>query len=148
MVWVPGEENKALCYVGIRNGPPAFGASVVRTDCTCGFYAVDQRKDVNPTHGPILGQVSGWGRYVRGETGWRAEKAYPKSFWLQAEQASEETMDVLKQFGVPIIVEVPQVLYNPQEEGWEDGNWEDEENGNSGATEVAGATEEDGEERD
>jgi hypothetical protein len=103
--------------------------------CTCGIYAKDTLEEViDAKYNGIYGQVYGWGRYVRGDQGWRAQYAYPKRFYLTRDFAramTPETVDFLREYRVPIFVEQPTMIYNPEEDGYEyRGN---EENWNFGA---------------
>jgi hypothetical protein len=100
--------------------------------CTCGIYAADSVDDTPDDDDVviILGQVYGWGRYVRGDSGWRAQFAYPKSFHLNANQA--EAVDPLRKYHVPIFIEQPIKIYDPAEDGYE--HREDEQNWNLGAS--------------
>jgi hypothetical protein len=100
--------------------------------CSCGIYAADSIDnapgDPDDTE-LVLGEVYGWGRYVRGDRGWRAQFAYPKSFHLRSNQA--EHVDPLRKYHVPIYIEQPMKIYDPVEEGYE--HREDDENWNLGA---------------
>jgi hypothetical protein len=87
----------------------------------------------------VLGEVYGWGRYIRGDIGWRAQYAYPKCFYLKANQMNH--VDFLRTFHVPIYIEQPIKIYNPEEDGYEHRN--DEAHGYFGAGEVTDAGEED-----
>lgn len=64
-----------------------------------------------------MGEVYGWGRYVRGEDGWRSQFSYPKAFHLRKDQSHR--VDMLKQYKVPIYLDTPLNVYDPQEEGYE-----------------------------
>jgi hypothetical protein len=75
----------------------------------------------------VLGEVYGWGRYIRGDEGWRSQYQYPKAFHLPVD-AAPEMLEGLKKYHVPIYVEQPQLLYNPAEEGYEDADRDDETN--------------------
>jgi len=103
--------------------------------CTCGIYAKDTLEEViDDKYEGIYGQVYGWGRYVRGDQGWRAQYMYPKRFYLTrnyAREISPETIDFLKTYRVPIFVEQPCLFYNPEEDGYE--YRDNEENWNFGA---------------
>lgn len=87
----------------------------------------------------ILGEVFGWGRYVRGGIGWRSQFAYPKSFYLKSSQVN--LIDHLRPYHVPIYVEQPVLIYNPEEDGYEHGTHEAHRN--LGAIKDAFAGEED-----
>lgn len=91
--------------------------------CTCGVYAKDTLEEVIETsYSGVYGQVYGWGRYVRGDKGWRAQYAYPKRFYLTRDFAramTPETVDFLRTYRVPIFVEQPTIIYNPEEDGYE-----------------------------
>jgi hypothetical protein len=101
--------------------------------CTCGFYAVNDREDI-PVHedddSAIIGEVYGWGRYVRGDYGWRAQYAYPKALYLTESQG--KYTEQLKQYRVPIFIERPLLAYSPLEDGFNEYR-QNEENWNSGA---------------
>lgn len=103
--------------------------------CTCGIYAKDTLDEViENKYDGIYGQVYGWGRYVRGDQGWRAQYMYPKRFYLTrnfAREISPDTIDFLRTYHVPIYVEQPTLLYNPEEDGYE--HRSNEENWNFGA---------------
>jgi hypothetical protein len=118
---------------GILPAPPVH--NVPAEFCSCGIYAKDTLDEViSATYKGIYGQVYGWGRYVRGDQGWRAQYAYPKRFYLTrnyAREISPDTLDFLRTYRVPIFVEQPTLLYNPEEDGYE--YRDDEENWNFGA---------------
>lgn len=115
-----------------------------RSECSCGIYAVNERGAVpsNDAGCTVYGLVYGWGRYVRGSNGWRAQYAYPKSFLLEPEQA--DVIEKLREYRVPIYVKQPTRMYDPAEDGY--GNGTDEENWNFGAGAQSHAGEDAGEE--
>ncbi len=108
--WPPGEALVANCHHGCKETP--------NQNCACGIYAVDSRKEALK-YGEFMGEVYGWGRYVRGDKGWRAQKAYPKSFYLEPGQ--ESLIDVLKVYRVPIFIRDPLRVYDPEEDGYTTG---------------------------
>jgi len=130
VAWLPDQALEAKC--------DASCGEVPRTDHTCGIYASDNRQGAIG-YGQVLGQVYGWGRYVRGDSGWKAQYAYPKCFYLIAEQV--ELIEPLKKYHVPIYIQQPMKIYNPAEEGY-DGYWTAEENGDSGADQISAAYQE------
>lgn len=83
---------------------------------TCGIYSADDTPG-SDGYGSVLGQVYGWGRYIRGSKGWRAQFAYPKCFYLQKGQAN--LIDTLKKYRVPIFIDEPLRVYDPGEDGFE-----------------------------
>jgi len=105
---------------------------VPRIGCTCGIYAADERTEARK-YGTIFGQIYGWGRYVRGSAGWRAQYCYPKMFLLREEQA--DLIEPLKAYHCKIYVETPTKMYDPVEDGYEsqggneDANWNDQAHG-------------------
>lgn len=68
--------------------------------CSCGIYAVSDQKKIPA--GNVQGKVKLWGKMVPGETGLRAQYAYPSEFIVAPELADDQT---LKAFGVPITVD-------------------------------------------
>ena len=124
--WHPDEPFKATCPS--CGTPPA--KVVVYERHTCGIYATDGFSGAK-AYGTIRGQVYGWGRYVRGDKGWRSQFAYPKSFHLTSDQAN--FIEPLKKYHVPIFIDEPLRVYDPEEEGYGYGNTE--ENRDSGAVE-------------
>ncbi len=113
---------------------------------TCGIYAGTRReaesyvREYPDEADNILGEVYGWGRYVRGDVGWRAQFAYPKNFFLRAHQVP--FIEYLRPYHVPIYVEQPTLIYNPEEDGYECRT--DEADGDLGTTQDPTADEEDG----
>jgi hypothetical protein len=114
-LWRPDMPFTASCGLGHNHAVPA-------EFCQCGIYAKDDLETLEGMeYAGVYGQVYGWGRYVRGDKGWRAQYAYPKRFYLTrnyAREISPETMDILKAFHVPIYVEQPMMFYNPEEDGY------------------------------
>jgi hypothetical protein len=107
---------------------------------SCGIYAVDIREEVGTDHEDefeVLIEIYGWGKYVRGETGWRAEHAYPKAIHLRSGQGG--MVEPLRKYRVPIYLDVPTTAYDPTEEGYEHG--QDEAPRDFSATEGADSTE-------
>lgn len=127
-VWEPDQRFEAQCNNKC--------GEIVHEECNCGIYAIDNAFEVNG-YGRIRGQVYGWGRYIRGEKGWRAQFAYPKSFHLLEEQG--HLVDVLRIYHVPVYVQQPMLLYSPEEDGYEYRNAE--EDGDSRADQVSAAGE-------
>ena len=75
----------AGCNVSIR-GMAHHVHDAPEMNCTCGIYAAKSHADLR-TAGyagfGIHGEVLLWGMVVEHELGWRAQHAYPKSFFLQ-----------------------------------------------------------------
>lgn len=121
--WLPMEPHVASC-------PDKRCVETPTSDHTCGIYATDKLEQVpkgnDNGEDTVVGLVHGWGRYVRGETGWRAQYAYPKEFRLRENQV--DLIDVLKAYQVPIFIQQPLKIYDPEEEGYANGN--DKENWN------------------
>jgi len=88
-------------------------------NCTCGIYALDGGREYSTPNDDscIIGEVYGWGRYVRGNKGWRAQWAYPKSFYLSQHQV--ELIEPLKAYRVPITIAQPLTIYDPSEDGYD-----------------------------
>jgi hypothetical protein len=108
--WLPEKEVQAVCPDGKCETSPT-------ETCGCGIYAAGSIWGAQ--HGPtyILGQVYGWGRYIRGGQGWRAQFAYPKAFFIEKDQM--EYFESLKKYRVPIYVNQPLKLYAPEDDGYE-----------------------------
>lgn len=106
---------------------------------TCGIYATDAYAGIRDYEGEseVIGMVLGWGRYVRGGDGWRAEYAYPAKFLIGREQIG--LVDDLKKYHVPIYIWEPMRMYDPKEDGYE--YWNHEENWNFGAGSESDASE-------
>jgi hypothetical protein len=124
MNWVPEKAAEA-------------SAKVMEKKNAVGIYATDARPDGKKYSGQVMGQIYGWGRYVRGDKGWRAQFAYPKCFMLTESQV--EFIEPLKAWRVPIYVEQPMRVYDPEEDGY--GYGSNEENGDCGAAANPGAEE-------
>jgi len=128
-IWRPLEAIKAICQQ-CEDIPNTFH--------TCGIYAVDKRENL-PTLEGIVGEVYGWGRYVRGSEGWRCQYAYPKAFYLNSTQA--HLARYLREFRVPIYVDVPMLRYDPREDGYTDANRNDQANWDFGTCVQPNSTE-------
>jgi hypothetical protein len=130
-VWTPAQAIEAYCTCKCTKIPAEHHS--------CGFYAVDDVEDIQSDGAEyeITGQVYGWGRYIRGENGWRSQFAYPKSFHLRANQAQH--IHGLERYGVPIYIDQPLQIYFPEENGYE--HRQDDTNGNIGTIEDSGTTE-------
>lgn len=87
--WLPGQPLEARC------GPPAGTIASADTghspnelphlDCTCGVYAaknLEHLREIDYERLGIHGEVHLWGTVVEHRLGWRAQFAYPKSFFL------------------------------------------------------------------
>jgi hypothetical protein len=111
-LWEPLKRLTAICH---RDEIKHEG--VVVLNCSCGIYALDLREAREWDHDGILIEVYGWGRYVRGDAGWRAQYAYPKAIHLRLHQA--HLLHALRRYRVPIFVEREAVEYIPTEDGYE-----------------------------
>lgn len=110
--WTPGVEKSAICLAGATHHAP-------HPDCACGIYAV--RPSVGITNvlridrSYVLGEIYLWGRVLHGEIGFRAEKAYPKAFYVISgdDQAPWWTNHILGPFNVPIhpVPRFPNMFY-------------------------------------
>lgn len=118
-IWHPDVATEAKCEKGCEKIPAEHH--------TCGIYGAEKRETAEE-YAEVIGQVSGWGRYVRYSGGWKAQFAYPRCFYLRADQMN--LLDGLKKYHVPIYVSQPIQFYDPAEEGF-DGHWNQEENGDS-----------------
>jgi hypothetical protein len=122
-LWKPCEAFEAKCHLGWPRNTNHRKDLVPTEDCTCGIYAVDGISDLPVMHRHsggeelITGLVYGWGRYVRGENGWRAQFAYPAEFHLRSFQT--QLIEPLKEFRVPILIDEPIKIYDPSEDGYE-----------------------------
>ena len=106
-IWHPLKAFEATCRRSDHTDVP-------RLHCTCGIYAIDLEGQYDEDY--VLGEVYGWGRYVRGNGGWRSQFAYPKAFHLLREQT--KYMESLKRFRVPIDVWEQNQKYDPKEDGY------------------------------
>jgi hypothetical protein len=131
MVWKPDETARASCG----------HCKVPSIHHNCGIHALDSQSEASRYMG-VLGTVYGWGRYVRGELGWRSEFAYPKEFYTVDEPP--EVIEILKLYHVPIYVQQPLCIYDPTEDGYEYRTTE--ANGDRGTSEVSRTGEEGDEE--
>ena len=55
-------------------------------DCTCGFWAVADRADADPSH--LLATVELFGKVIEGETGWRAQRQRVLSLEARRDECS------------------------------------------------------------
>ena len=116
--------------------------------CFCGIYAAGDRYEAEEYYDEddIIGQIYGWGRYYRGDSGWRAQLAYPKCFFLRHNQAS--LLEPLREYRVPIYVEQPVLLYNPEEDGYEyrpeEEDWDSRASTESSPSEEGNSSDEEG----
>lgn len=133
--WPPGEPFEANCGDRCCALSPAL-------DCSCGIYARSEFKDVIEflSEGEACGLVLGWGRYIRGAEGWRAQFAYPARILISRD--SLRHMDKLKDYRVPLYVMEPMRIYDPLEDGYEywdhEADWGFGANRESSAEEVTG----------
>jgi hypothetical protein len=132
--WKIREENGVLAspsYGGAWFPDKPFEAScsecseVPHESHSCGVYATDALEGAR-SYGVIRGEVYGWGRYIRGDKGWRCQFAYPKAFYLDEGQG--HLVEQLRAYHVPVYVKQPMLIYSPEEDGY-DGHWNSEENG-------------------
>lgn len=137
--WFPDEPFTASCALHAVS----TNLDVPREHCTCGVYAVNDIKDIPyPIDDDLIfGQVYGWGRYVRGADGWRAQFAYPHCFHLRASQRPH--IETLRTYHVPIFIDQPVCAYDPTGEGYHNENWKNFEDRNLGAALSAYAPETD-----
>lgn len=106
-VWNPNVQAEATCTKGCSDDSPPGET------CTCGIYAADDR---NAAYQGIQGEIYGWGRYIRGDAGWRAQYAYPKNFYISDSQM--QYFEFLKTFHVPIFIMQPMRMYSPEDDGY------------------------------
>lgn len=148
--WKPCEPFVAKCTAKERfpyhdHGKAKHQKELVPFEkCTCGIYAVDEIGSLPYLHYhnetlTVTGLVYGWGRYVRGEQGWRCQFAYPKEFHLRNYQA--DLIEPLKAFRVPIVIDEPIRIYNPEDEGYTNEYRPNEENRDLGTSPESGPTE-------
>lgn len=112
VTWPADQPLVARCSTGCTEAP--------REHHTCGIYAGEDRDEAQRyANEPedLIGLCYGWGRYVRGGNGWRSQFAYPKCFYLKQHQA--ELIEPLKTYHVPVYIEQPSLIYNPEEDGYE-----------------------------
>ena len=82
--------------------------------CTCGIYALSAEDgyeyySYEGAMFPVWGEVSLWGRVIRGTKGYRAQHAYPKALYLAHKDWRFKTR-LEEAYGVPV------ALRNPFEE--------------------------------
>lgn len=78
-------------------------------DCRCGIYGARDLRALrsHPLVGyrfTVAGEVLLWGKLIRGELGYRAQYAYPKSLYvaLRSPQRRARAIDALTAYGVPV----------------------------------------------
>jgi hypothetical protein len=93
-LWQPGKPLEAGCRVAdlalLRGRANAAHSphDAPQINCTCGIYAsksLEHLRECGYERSGIHGQVSLWGTVVEHQHGWRAQYAYPKSFFLLPE---------------------------------------------------------------
>jgi hypothetical protein len=102
--WSPGEPLAAVCRAERSHRAPADG-------CSCGFYGLSApdrlgrylvgRDDPSVVVCRVVGEVALWGLVLEGESGWRAEYAYPSRIIAKPAQLDELAAG-LAAYGVPI----------------------------------------------
>jgi hypothetical protein len=145
--WLPDQPLVAHCAVRHTYPTHPKHAECPIENCSCGIYGAATRESAEEyidQAEEFVGLVYGWGRYVRSDKGWRAQYAYPKAFYLSADQ--ESLVAALKPFHVPIHIEQPVLAYSPEEDGYEHRN--DEADWYSGACEVPVASEDSNDAKD
>jgi len=100
--WEPNKALHAECHRG--------GQMCTGVNCTCGIYAWRNPQSEFAVAEPavVSGQVNLWGLVVEHSLGYRAEIAYPKSFF----NTGFEARRMAEMFGVPL-VDVPSVNQLP-----------------------------------
>lgn len=135
--WLPDVPLMATCKNAFRKhkGPCPSAR------CACGIYAADTYNHITEFEGPeaVAGEVLGWGRYVRGEQGWRAQYVYPSRFLINRD--SLHLLPTLMKYHVPIYCWEPKRIYDPREDGYE--HWKNEEDWNFGTAAKPNAYEDD-----
>jgi hypothetical protein len=131
-IWKPGEPFQAKCTERKCGQCPT-------TEHTCGIYARSDFLGVREflEDGEACGIVLGWGRYVRGEEGWRSEFAYPARILIARDSLRD--LERLKEYRVPLYVMEPMRLYDPAEDGYE--YWDNEADWGFGASAKSNAQE-------
>jgi hypothetical protein len=89
--WLPGRPLAAGCRAAILRTIAGLAKAVhsphelPHAKCTCGVYAaknLEHLRQIGYERRGIHGAVSLWGKLVEHKLGWRAQFAYPKSFFL------------------------------------------------------------------
>jgi hypothetical protein len=89
--WLPGRPLAAGCRAATLRTIAGLAKAVhdphelPHADCTCGVYAaknLEHLRQIGYERRGIHGAVSLWGKLVEHKLGWRAQFAYPKSFFL------------------------------------------------------------------
>ncbi len=101
--WRPGKPLEARCKVCDfalwrgHHGAVHCPHSAPLIKCTCGIYAyksLEHAREYGGERSRIHGQVSLWGTIVEHQQGWRAQYAYPKSFFLPPEAFPLTLMEI------------------------------------------------------
>ncbi len=101
--WCPSKPLEATCrvcdFAVWRRGHKAgqHSHSAPQLDCTCGIYASKSLEHLRrPGYERLLiyGQVLLWGVVVEHQYGWRAQYAYPQTFFLHPEVLPITLMEV------------------------------------------------------
>lgn len=118
--WKPDEPMVARCAQLVKHRHP-----VPSIRCECGIYAADTYHHIAEFEGrdAVAGEVLGWGRYVRGERGWRAQYVYPSRFLIN--QDSLHLLPTLMKYHVPVFCWRPVRIHDPGDDGYE--HWKNEE---------------------
>jgi hypothetical protein len=74
---------------------------VPSVQCSCGIYAANSVHEAM-NYGEIIGRVAMWGYVITHSGGFRAQYAYPQSFYV-ADQKVAATKEVLADYGVPVL---------------------------------------------
>lgn len=122
-IWHPDTRAESLCNKTTHH-------SVVHNNCSCGFYAADNNVLTRSYHqggARVEGKIYGWGRYLRADSGWRSQYAYPKEFIIEPHQMG--IVEHLKKYHVPIYVMEPLRIYDPSEDGYTTGGSYGDRNG-------------------
>lgn len=89
--WLPGRPLAAGCRAATLRTIAGLAKAVhgphelPHANCTCGVYAaknLEHLRQIGYERRGIHGAVSLWGKLVEHKLGWRAQFAYPKSFFL------------------------------------------------------------------
>lgn len=107
-VWHPDQPMTAVCLMNKLKHPPDDFSGVPAVECGCGLYAMRTFQAALSYMGMytpsiiVYGEVYGWGKYILGTNGWRAQYAYPKSFHVYNGGIPRANYAALRDFHVPI----------------------------------------------